>query len=205
VIIDFETEPGDIRSVPCGSFYVALRRVKEGKHVFLTSFSESYITFNKRVEEKIEAMRKFKSYEFKKVYINDSIYEDDSDQLKLGYFNISGFMHGNHAAYLDKDINLLNLDYLVLSETWLSMEESNAVVINKLKNWRIVQRLDATDNIKHMGLMLLSPYHTKRDDETLYALDYVEGYNSRSNKLLYQGLIMDVKTYYKNSSKISRL
>ena len=35
VIIDFEHEPGEIRSVPCGSFYVALTRVKEGKIVFL--------------------------------------------------------------------------------------------------------------------------------------------------------------------------
>ena len=34
VIIDFEHEPGEIRSVPCGSFYVALTRVKEGKKYF---------------------------------------------------------------------------------------------------------------------------------------------------------------------------
>ena len=74
VIIDFEHDPGEIRNVPCGSFYVALTRVKEGKHVFLQSFKENYITYNKRVEEKIESMRKFKPYSFKKVYINDTIY-----------------------------------------------------------------------------------------------------------------------------------
>ena len=101
----------------------------------------------------------------------------DSDQLKVGYFNISGFMQSKHAD-LDKDINLLNLDYLVLSETWLSSAENNNLIISKLKNWRIIKRLDATDNMKHMGLLLLSPYSINRDSEILYNLDYVEGYNS---------------------------
>ena len=142
-------------------------------------------------------MRKFKPYTFKKVYVADSIYEDDSDQLKLGYFNISGFMQSNHAEYLDNDINLLKLDYLVVSETWLNVEFSNAVVINKLKNWRIIKRLDSTDNQKHMGLLLLSPYPVNRDEEVLFALDYVEGYKSQTKKLLYQGLVMDVRKYYK--------
>ena len=32
VIIDFAHEKGEIKSVPCGSFYVALTRVKEGKN-----------------------------------------------------------------------------------------------------------------------------------------------------------------------------
>ena len=91
VIIDFDHAPGEIKSVPSGSFYVALTRVKEGKNVYLRSFFKHFITFNRRVEEKIEVMRKFKQYNFKKVYVADSIYEDDSDQLKLGYFNISGF------------------------------------------------------------------------------------------------------------------
>ena len=92
---------------------------------------------------------------------------------------------------------MLNLDYLVVSETWLSSDESNNLVINKLKNWRIIKRLDATDNVKHMGLLLMSPYTTDRDTEILYALDYVEGYKSNSKKLLYQGLVMDIKCYYK--------
>ena len=197
MIIDFEHDPGDIRNVPCGSFYVALTRVKEGKHVFLRSFKENYITYNKRVEEKIESMRKFKPYSFKKVYINDTIYEDDSDQFKVGYLNISGLMQSNHAEYLDSDINLLKLDYLVVSETWLSTEDKNEAVIRKLPNWRIIKRLDATDNIKHMGLLLMSPYSNNRDEETLYNLDYVEGYKSYTQKLLYQGLVMEVKNYYK--------
>ena len=144
-------------------------------------------------------MRKFKAYSFKKVYVADSIYEDDSDQFKIGYFNISGFMSSNHAEYLDKDLNLLKLDYLVVSETWLCDDYSNDVVINKLKNWRILKRLDSTDNIKHMGLLLLSPYSANRDKEILFALDYVEGYHSNTRRLLYQGLVMNIKNYYKRS------
>ena len=35
VIIDFDSEPGDMRNIPYGSFYVALTRVKEGKNVYL--------------------------------------------------------------------------------------------------------------------------------------------------------------------------
>ena len=63
VIIDFSHEPGEIKSVPYGSFYVAITRVKEGKNIYLKSFAESYITSNRKVEEKIEAMRKFNPYE----------------------------------------------------------------------------------------------------------------------------------------------
>ena len=165
--------------------------------------SHHYITYNKRVEEKIQAMRKLKDYEFKKVYISDSIYEDDSEQLKVGYFNISGFMQSNHAEYLDKDINLLNLDYLVVAETWLSNDESNNLVISKLKNWRIVKRLDSTDNIKHMGLLLLSPYTVDRDSEILFALDYVEGYNANSMKLLYQVVVFTKLSFSLNYPKLS--
>ena len=64
-----ENSPKEIKSVPCGSFYVSLTRVKEGKNVFLKSFEEKYITTNKRVEEKIKSMRVHKTYNFKKIYI----------------------------------------------------------------------------------------------------------------------------------------
>jgi hypothetical protein len=199
VIIDFAHEPGEIKSVPCGSFYVALTRVKEGKDVYLKSFSESYITFNKRVEQKIEAMRKHKPYNFKKIYISDQIFEDETDDLKLGYFNINGLMVSNHAEYLDADINLLNLDFLVISETWLTSNISNAEVINKLRNWKVLKRLDATDNKKHMGLLLITPKSSGNSDQHLYNLDYIEGYKSKSGQLLYQGLVMDIKTLYRRA------
>ena len=200
VIIDFEHLPGEIKSVPFGSFYVALTRVKEGKNVYLKSFHESYITVNKRVEEKIEAMRKYKPYIFKKIYISDKIFEDDTDEVKLGYFNICGFMCSNHAEYLDSDLNLLYLDFLVVSETWLTTDVSNADVINKMKNWKVLKRLDATDNKKHMGLLLLTPKAKINSDNLLYSLEYIEGYSSSNGQLLYQGLIMDIKSLYRRAS-----
>ena len=54
-----------------GSFYVALTRVREGKHVFLKSVEPSYVYYNINVEEKIAAIRKFKPYRFKKKYLSE--------------------------------------------------------------------------------------------------------------------------------------
>ena len=116
VVIDFGHEPGEKQVIQWGSFYVALTRVREGKDVYLKCFDRNFITFNRKVEEKLESMRKFKPYQFKKKYIFDNIFEDNND-IKLGYFNIRGLCESNHAEYLDNDKNLLNLDFLVIAET----------------------------------------------------------------------------------------
>ena len=79
-----------------------------------------YITVNHRVEEKIESMRRFKQYSFKKTYLSDSIFVDKDEETKIGYFNMQGFMESNHAKYVDCDPNLLSLNFLVCSETWLT-------------------------------------------------------------------------------------
>ena len=95
-----------------GSFYDALTRVREGKTVCLKSFDPSYITFNRKVEEKIAAMRKFKAYQFKKKYLFDNIFVDENE-IKLGYINIRGLCESNHAECLNNERNLLHLDILV--------------------------------------------------------------------------------------------
>ena len=85
VIIDFgpDKERG-IRNFICpGSFYVALTRVREGKKVFLRSFDKSYIEVNEKIEEKINAMRKFNSYRFKKIYLDEHIFENEISHLSL--------------------------------------------------------------------------------------------------------------------------
>ena len=87
-----------------------------------------------------------------------------------------GFLESNHAEYLDNDRNLLNLHLLVISETWLTSNISNEYVIQKLKNWRVIKRLDATDDKKHMGLMLLAPIMVENLEKLIFNLDYVEGY-----------------------------
>jgi hypothetical protein len=199
VVIDFSHEPGERGNIQWGSFYVALTRVKEGKNVYLKNFCKSYITFNEKVERKIEAMKKFKPYQFKKIYLSEAVFKDSSEEVKLGYFNIRGFLESNHAEYIDHDMNLLNLHFLVISETWLGDNTSNKTVIEKLNNWRIIKRLDATDGQRHMGLLLLTPSHSNYTEKLIYDLDYVEGYTERrkAKSLLYQGLVMNLKCCYK--------
>ena len=85
-----------------GSFYVALTR--EGKNVFLKSFEKSYIAVNEKIEEKISAMRKFNSYQFKKIYLDQNIFENNQSEVKAGYLNINGLMDGGHAEYLNEDM-----------------------------------------------------------------------------------------------------
>ena len=119
VIIDFgpDKELG-IRNYICpGSFYVALTRVREGGKVFLRSFDKSYIVVNKKIEDKINAMRKFNKYKMKKIYLDDKIFDDDQCELKAGYLNINGLMEGYHCEYLNADKNLGHLDILMLAET----------------------------------------------------------------------------------------
>jgi Ulp1 family protease len=64
------------------------------------------------------------------------LFEDNND-IKLGYLNMRAFCESDHAEYLNNDKNLLNLDFLVLSETWLDSETSNQQVITKIDNWSV--------------------------------------------------------------------
>ena len=65
---------------------------------------------------------------------------------------------GNKIAKFINDLNLLNLNFLVISETWLTVNTTNKEAISKLENWKIIKRLDSTDHKKHMGLKLIPPY-----------------------------------------------
>ena len=89
-----------------GSFYVALTRVRMGIKVFLRSFDKSYIKVNKSIEENVGAMRKFRKYNFKKIYRDERNFETDGDEVKL---NIDGLVVGNHNKYLNDDHHLKHL------------------------------------------------------------------------------------------------
>ena len=158
VIIDFGPDvKHKIKNYICpGSFYVALTRVREGSKVFLRSFDKTYIQVNKKIEEKVDAMIKYRSYVFKKVYLDQQIFEDENDEIKVGYLNINGLQDGNHEEYLNEDKNLLNLDILVLAETKLSAECKSKEIDEFLNNWNVIGRYDSEDGKKHMGLLLLS-------------------------------------------------
>ena len=112
MIIDFGPDlEHNIKNYICpGSFYVALTRVRNGDSVFLKSFDKSYIQVNKKIEEKIEAMIKYRRYNFKKTYLDQKIFDHDDLELKIGYLNINGLMDGNHVQYLNEDKNLSSLD-----------------------------------------------------------------------------------------------
>ena len=49
------------------------------------------------MEEKVNAMRKFQPYLFKKVYLDEEVFENDSNEINIGYLNINGLRDGNHA------------------------------------------------------------------------------------------------------------
>ena len=162
VIIDFgDDKEFGIKTFICpGSFYVALTRVKMGCKVFLRSFDRRYIKTNKDVQEKIDAMRKFNSYNFKNIYLDEKIFETEEDEVKLGYWNINGLMNAGHAQYLNNDYNLLSLDLLVLSETKLEKNISVDEISKILSSWKIIARFDSEDQRKHMGMLVLSSRHS---------------------------------------------
>ena len=191
VIIDFGPDLKlKIKNYICpGSFYVALTRVREGNKVFLKSFDKSYIQVNKTIEEKIEAMKKFRSYQYKKVYVDDQIFINENNEVKAGYLNINGLTDGNHAEYLNADLNLNNLDILVLAETKLDNGYQSDQIANVLTNWKMIGRYDAQDGSKHMGLMLLTSRKTVAADKIQNSTHQVV---NRENTLQIQCLIISM-------------
>ena len=69
VIVDFKPDPGDKAYITEGAFYVALTRATKSENVYLKDFDKSYIKINKHVMDKIDAMRKYKSYNFKRCFL----------------------------------------------------------------------------------------------------------------------------------------
>ena len=189
VIIDFgaDREMGIKNFICPGSFYVALTRVREGKNVYLRSFEKSYIEVNEKIQDKISAMIKFSSYRFKKIYLDEDIFEKGDAEIKVGYLNINGLIEGGHAEYLNEDKNLFNLDLLTLSETKLDKSITTAEIESKLSNWTIICRYDADDERKHMGLILLS---SKASLILSQILSYRHQTAKRDASLQIQGLVL---------------
>ena len=156
VIVDFTSEGKDKPYIVEGSFYVSITRAKSSENVFLEDFDKSYIKVSKDVLEKITAMRKFQYYTFKKIYLSDRIFILPNKELKVGYLNIRDITAQLHAEYINSDKNLLNLDVLVIAETWLTWRDSDEELAGRLDNFSILARHDAEDSLKHCGLLLLS-------------------------------------------------
>ena len=147
VVIDFGSDSeNNIKTFICpGSFYVALTRVKMGSKVYLKSFNTSYVKVNKSIEEKVLAMRRYNPYEFKKIYLDDEVFVNENQEIKLGYLNINGLLDGGHAEYLNADMNLKYLDILILSETKLVKKHSDNKIKDTLSDWKIIARYDCVE------------------------------------------------------------
>ena len=138
-----------------GSFYTAMSRVKYGRNLYLQDFKEEYVKANPEIEKKMEAMKVFKSHVFKKTYNMESIFISNEDELKLGYININDILTGRSLTFVNKDKNLLSLDFLVVADTRLLEAITNDFLHQELTNWSIEARFDSEDNKKHMGLLML--------------------------------------------------
>ena len=189
VIIDFgEDKEKKIRTfLQFGSFYVALTRVRNGSKVFLKSFDRSFIVENKSIRAKLEAFKQFNSYKTKKVYIEEEIFENPENEIKIGYLNCNGLMQANHAQYINCDRNLKKLDLLALAESKLTSGFKDEEISDLLTDWRIVKRFDAADGKQHMGLVLLVPKE-KFNQIAPYIYSVAELNLNKNNMLQIQGL-----------------
>ena len=171
MIIDFSSKHSRISA---GSFYTAISRVKNGESVYLKSFEPHFIKANPAVESKLRAMETFSPYIPKKIYLEEEIFLNGSNEIKIGYININDIFASKSVSYLNNNANLLNLDLLAVSDTRLTQEVLDVELGNLLSNWNILHRFDSIDYIKHMGLILL---HSKSSRFPLksFVIDSKEG------------------------------
>ena len=109
-----------------GSFYVTLTRVNLGSKVYLRSFDKSFIKVNKSIEEMVDAtMRKSDAYTFKKIFLDEQLYEDQEKEIKLGYLNINVVTDGGHGEYFNSELNLHHPNILVLADNKLDKSYSD--------------------------------------------------------------------------------
>ena len=85
-----------------------MSRVRYGENLFLEDFKPDYIKANDEVEKKMASMKLFVPYNFKKVYTDNPIFEDNDRELKIGYINIRSLYEGKSDLFLNADQNLLN-------------------------------------------------------------------------------------------------
>ena len=178
VIIDFKD--GYIIN---GSFYVAVTRVRSGDKLFLRNFDISYIKVTKGVEEKIENMREKKPYIFKKLYLDERVFEFDKDDMKIAYLNINYLLDSLHSEYVNADKNLMHIDLLCLSDTRLTAATTRETIEDKLPNWEIIRREDSEDRREHMGMLFLVPKAPNKKDKIqwikFHSVQNIRGKNER--------------------------
>ena len=137
--------------------------MKNEYSLFIRNFDCKQIVCNEDYLKEMEDLRTKRKYEYLNTYLKDKIFEDESDEVKLGYLNINSLK--NKVADIDEDKNL-KLDCLILSETRLSKE----MEVN-FNNWNIT-RYDFEDKkakSPHLGMALLSKKNPKHDISVEYS------------------------------------
>ena len=157
--------------------------------------------FNKKIEEKVGAKIKYRSYLFKKNYLDQQIFTDKNNEIKIGYLNINGVLDGNHGQYLNEDKNLINLDILVLAETKLDAKCENIKISECMNNWNVIGRYDAEDGRKHMGLLLISSKNSLMNNQIQTITHQT---SKRDGQLQIQGLIVRLNNLLKLGFLYSR-
>ena len=160
MIIDFSAKGARIHP---GSFYTALSRVKTGNSFYLRDFKPEYIIANPEVEVKMRNMEMFAPYTFKKVYLDQFIF-DGPDEIKIGYININSLYSNSSDVIINGDRNLLCLDLLCVADTRLTELQDKKELKQRLSNWTVLVRFDANDGVKHMGLLLLISKRSPHED-----------------------------------------
>ena len=134
----------------------------------------------------MDAMIKHRSYECKKIYLDQKIFNIEDNEIKVGYLNINGLLDGNHGQYFNDDRNLRNLDVIVLAETKLGQGLDDANLETLLNNWKIIARYDSEDQKKHMGLLLL----TSRQSKFNCTLSITYQTSKRDDKVQIEGIVV---------------
>ena len=66
--------------------------------------------------------------------------------------------------FLNNDKNLLNLDFLIVADTRLKVENKSHDLEEALSNWKLIDRFDSDDGMSHMGLIMLQSHKSKHED-----------------------------------------
>ena len=144
VLIDFTDVDGKVASIPPGSFYVAITRVRKSDDLYLTTFAKSFIKVNKQIEKEMERLEERATYTFSSVFLDSPVFDTsfNEKELILTFLNINGLLHTR--SDLDSDRNLSHTDILCIAETKLSKEVNDNAV--QLSNFEILKRVDGCGN-----------------------------------------------------------
>ena len=165
-----------------GSFYVAITRVKSGDKLFLRSFDVSFIKCNKDMEAKITSMRIERPYVYKKTFLDESVFDLDKNDMKIGYLNVNSLLEALHDECINFNYNMRNLDLLCLSDTRLTASVNNDEALKNLSNWEMLSRFDCPDQRKHMGLLILTPKGKKVKERKIKVLSQETVYSPQKGK-----------------------